>query len=120
MFTKKGQLSSYPLTAGLFAATAGFGALFTVLHMGTVLFALVAAGLADFSALLQQVLGVLRAAGHKAGRQGADVSAVPVETNTAGHHFHIVFLEAGRGAMFAGGNAGIEGVEQGLVLRMHG
>lgn len=106
--------------AGFFAAAAGLGALLAVLHVGTVLFALVATGLADFGALAQQVRGMLRAAGYQPGGQGAHVGAVTVEANTAGHHLYIVFLQAGGGAVLAGGNAGVEGVEEGLVLGVHG
>jgi hypothetical protein len=88
--------------------------------VGAVLFALVAAGLADFGALAQQVLGVLRAAGQEAGGQGANVGAVAVEADAADHHFHVLLLQAGGGAVLTGGNAGIEGVEEGLVLLVHG
>jgi hypothetical protein len=117
----KAILDSYAQAspAGLFAAAAGGGALAAVLHVGTMLLTLVAAGLADFSALAQQVLGMLGAPGHEAGRQGADVGAVAVEADTADHHFNVFFLKAGRGAVFARGDAGIEGVEQGLILGMH-
>jgi len=108
-----------PLAAGGFAAAAGLGAFLAMLHV-CVLAALVAAGLADFGALAQQVRGVLRAASHVTGREGADVGTVAVEANAAHHHFHVVFLQAGSGAMLAGGDAGIESVEEGLVLGMHG
>jgi hypothetical protein len=89
-------------------------------HVGGVLLALVAAGLTDFGAFLQQVLGVLRATSHEAGQQGADVSAVAVEANTADHHFYVCFLKAGSGAVLAGGDASVEGIKEGLVLGMHG
>ncbi len=111
---------AHTLAAGLLATAAGFGALLAMRGVGTVLFALVAAGLADFGALLQQVGGVLRAAGHEAGGQGADVGAIPVEANTAGHHFYILLAEAGGGAMLARGDAGVEGIEETLVLSVHG
>ena len=89
-------------------------------EMGTVPGALVAAGFADFGAYFQQVRGVLRAAGYKAGGEGADIGAVAVELNAASHHLHVLLLQAGGGAMLAGGDAGIEGIEQGLVLGVHG
>jgi hypothetical protein len=108
------------LTAGLLAAAARFGALLAMLHMRDVLFALVASGFADFGALAQQVLVVLGAAGHKAGGNGADVGAVAVNADTAGHHLHILFTKAGSSTMFAGGDAGVEGVEEALVLSVHG
>jgi hypothetical protein len=106
--------------ASFFAAAAGFGALLAVLHMGPVLFALVAAGLADFGTLAQQVRAVLRATSNQAGREGADIGAVAVEANTASHHFDVFFLQAGGGAVLTSSDAGVEGVEEGLVLGMHG
>ena len=115
-----GRLAFQPGAAGLFAPLASVGALLAMLNVGTVLGALVAAGFADFGALLQQVRGVLRATRHEAGREGADVGAVAVELNAAGHHLHVRLAEAGGGAVLAGGNAGMEGIEQGLVLGVHG
>jgi hypothetical protein len=81
-----------------------------VLHAGVAV-TLIATGFADFGALAQQVLGVLGAAGHEAGSQGADVSTVTVAADAADHHLNVFFLKAGRGAVFAGGNTGIESVE---------
>ena len=113
-------LSSHGRAARLLAAVAGLGALLAMRHAGRVLLALVAADFTDFGAFAHHVLGVLRIAGHEAGSQGADVGAVAVDTDAAGHHLHILFFEAGGGAMFAGGDAGVEGVEEGLVLGVHG
>jgi hypothetical protein len=106
--------------AGFLATAARVGALLAMLHVGTVLFALVAAGFAHFGTLAQQVRAVLRATGNQAGHQGADIGAIAVEANTAGHHFDVFFLQAGGGAVLAGGNAGVKGVEEGLVLSVHG
>ena len=64
-----------------------------------VLGAFFAAAPADVGTHLQQVPGMHRAAGH----QRADVGAVAVKLNAAGHHFHIVFLQAGGSTGFAGG-----------------
>jgi hypothetical protein len=118
-FLVSGSLGVQTLTAGLLAAAAGFRALPAVLHMRAVLFAFVTTGLADFGALAQQVLGVLRAAGQQTSGEGADVGTVPVQANTADHHAHILLLQAGGSAVFARGDAGIEGVEQVLVLSVH-
>ena len=63
---------------------------------------------------------MLGATGYEAGGDGTDVGAVAVEADTAGHHFHVLLLQAGGGAMLAGGDAGIEGVEEALVLSVHG
>ena len=87
--------------------------------MSTMPLALVPAGLADFGALAQQVLGVLGTPGDQAGGQRADIGAVAVQTDTADHHLHVVFLQAGRGAVLTGGDTGIEGVEQALILLVH-
>ena len=106
--------------AGLLATAARLGALLAMLHVGGVLLALVAAGFADFGAHFQQVGGVLGAAGHEAGRNGADVGAVAVKLNTADHHFYVLLAEAGGGAVLARSDTGVEGVEEGLVLRVHG
>jgi hypothetical protein len=88
--------------------------------VGGVLLALIAAGLADFGALAQQVLGVLRATGYETGYQGADVGAVAVEADVADHHFYVFFLKTGSGAVLTRGDAGIKGIKKGLVLGVHG
>ena len=89
-----------------------------MLHVA-VLGALIPTGFADFGALPQQVLAVNRAAGYQAGGKGADVGAVAVEADAGYHHFYVLLLEAGGSAPLAGGNAGIEGVEQTLMLVVH-
>ena len=104
----------------MLAAAASLGALLAVLHVGTVLLALGGADAADFGALAHHVHGVLGAAGHEAGRDGADIGAVAVDADTAGHHFYVLLAEASGGAVLAGGDAGVEGVEEGLVLGVHG
>ena len=114
------ELAFQPGAASLFAPLASVGALLAMLNVGAVLGALVAAGFADFGALLQQVGGVFGATGHEAGREGADVGAVAVEADAASHHLHVLLAEASGGAVFARGDAGVEGVEEGLVLSVHG
>ena len=103
----------------MLATAAGLGALLTMLGVGAVLLALVAAGLADFGTFFQQVRGVRRAAGHEAGSQGAHVGAVAVQQDAPGHHFYVFLLKAGSGAVLAGGDTGVKGVEQGLILGGH-
>ena len=95
----------------MLAATAGRGALLAVRHVGAVLLALGGADTADFGTLAHHVHGMFRAAGHEAGREGADVGAVAVEADAADHHFHVLLLEAGGCAMLAGGDAGVESIE---------
>ena len=50
---KRQQLGGHAGAAGRFATAAGLGALLAVLHVGSVLLALVAAGFADFGAFFQ-------------------------------------------------------------------
>ena len=114
------SLSSHGRAARLLATAASLGALLAMRHVGRVLLALVAADFTDFGAFAHHVLGVLRIAGYEAGSQGADVGTVAVDADAAGHHLHILFFEAGRCAVLAGRDAGVEGVEEGLVLGVHG
>ena len=89
--------------AGIEALAAGLGALLAVVH--GVLAALVGTLLANFDALINDVLGVGRIARNVGGDQATDVGAVAVEAN-AGHHFlDILLVEAGIGAVLAVGNA---------------
>jgi hypothetical protein len=78
--------------------------------------ALVLAQLAYFYAFFHNVPGVLGAAGHQPGREGADVGAVPVEADAANHVLHVLFAQAGSGAMLAGRYAPVESVEQQLFV----
>jgi hypothetical protein len=89
--------------AGFHALAAGLGALLAVVVL--VLAALVGALLANFDALLNNVLGVGRVAGDEGRGEPTDVGAVAVGANAGHHHLGIVFVEAGVGAVFAGGNA---------------
>ena len=102
------------LPAGLGAGATGGGALLTVGMI--VLGAFVGAFRAYLNTLFDEVPGVLGAAGHEAGDQGADVGAVPVETDAVGHVAHMLFAQAGGGAVLTGRHAVVERVEQGLVL----
>ena len=81
-----------------------------MLHVGAVLFAFIPAGFAYFSALTQQVHSMSRPPCNEPGREGANVSAVPVKANAGHHHFNILFLQARSGAPLAGGNTGVEGI----------
>jgi hypothetical protein len=105
--------------AGFFTAAAGVSALLTMLHVA-VLGALIPTGFADFGALAQQVLTVDGATGYQARGEGTDVGAVAVEADAGYHHFYVLLLQAGGSAPLAGGDAGIEGVEQTLMLVVHG
>ena len=100
--------------AGLDAGAAGFGALLAMLVL--VLTAFVGALLADFETLLENMLGVVRAAGDEGVGEAADVGTVAVEADAGHHHLDIILVQAGGGAHFAGGDAAGEGVENLLVL----
>jgi hypothetical protein len=89
--------------AGLYALAAGLGALLAVVVL--VLTALIGALLANFDALFDNVLGVGRIARNEGRGEAADVGTIAVGANTGHHHFDIFLVEAGIGAVFAGGNA---------------
>lgn len=81
-----------------------------------VLGALIVALLAQLDALFDDVLSVGRIAGDEGGREATDSGTVAVETDAGHHHFNIVLIEAGVGAVFAGGHATGQGVEEGAVI----
>jgi hypothetical protein len=90
--------------AGFYTFAAGLGALLAVVVL--VPAALIGTLLANFDALFDKVRGMRRVAGDKSGREPADIGAVAVGADAADHHLHVVFGEAGVGAVFAGGYAG--------------
>jgi hypothetical protein len=67
--------------------------------------AFIVAYLAHFNAFLHNVAGMRRVACHQPGGQGTHIGAVPVVLNTLHHHLHVLFLQAKRGAGFAGRDA---------------
>jgi hypothetical protein len=89
--------------ARLYALAAGLGALLAMVVL--MLTALVGALLANFDALFDNVLGVGRIASDEGRGESTDIGAVAVGADTGHHHLHMVFTEAGVGAVFAGGNA---------------
>ena len=74
----------------LSAAATGLGALLAMPML--VLGAFLSAGPADFGAGLQQVRGMVRAAGHEAGSQGAHVGTVASEADATDHPLNIGFM----------------------------
>src|SRR5690606_29320144 len=70
-----------------------------------VLAALCSAQAAYLDALAHHMDGMLAAARQKTRRQRTDVGAVAVEHDAARHLLDIVFLQAERRAVFAGGDA---------------
>jgi hypothetical protein len=75
---------------GAFAANGGTMLAMFVFVLATFFFA----GPANFNAFFHYVLGVLRIPAYKPRRKHADIGAVAVQLNAAGHHFYVVFLQA--------------------------
>ena len=91
------------LAAGFCAVAAGSRALLAMVHL--VLRALHAASVASFGAKLADALGKLRATGHFAHRERADIGAAPVELDAAGHHLDVFLVQARGGTVFTGVHA---------------
>jgi hypothetical protein len=102
--------------AFLRAAAADFGAGLAV--CGRMFGAFTAAGIADLGTQGAYRFGKLAASCHEGGGETADVGAVQIELNTAQHHLHLVFLQARRSTMAAGGGTLITGIYTGLELLM--
>lgn len=101
------------------AAKAGLRALLTMRVL--VLCTFIATGLADIGASCADRFGELTAPGHETSGHPANGSTVDIEPDAARHHLHIVFLQAGGGAVVARIGAGVTGVDTGSVLLMsHG
>lgn len=101
------------------ASPAGLGAFLAMAHLMSGAF--VAAGFANFRACLAKQAGHFAAAGHISCSQAADLCAIHVEGNTAGHGFRIGFLQAGCRAMVAGCRTIVARFDTGLELLMrHG
>jgi hypothetical protein len=100
--------------AGVEAGLASVGATLAVLVL--MLGAFGVAFPANLDALLEDVHGVVGAAGNEGGGETADVGAVAVEANAGHHHGNIGFGQAGVGTHFAGSNAAAEGVEDGRII----
>ena len=94
----------------------GFRALLAMGHL--MLCTFVAAGLADHRANPAHILGERTAPRHEARRKAAEGGAVHVQCNALGHHLHILFFEASRGAMIASVCAFVASVDTGLMQFM--
>lgn len=98
---------------------ASLGAFLAMAHLMSGAF--VAAGFANFRACLAKQAGHFAAAGHISRSQAADLCAIHVEGNTAGHGFWIGFLQAGCRAMVASCRTIVARFDTGLELLMsHG
>jgi hypothetical protein len=65
------------------------------------LFAFGPAGVTHFGTLAAKIMSKLRTPTHPLDGPSTDVGAVSIESNTFGHHLHVLFAETGRGTMFA-------------------
>ena len=82
-----------------------------------VLFTLRATGFADIGAEPAEFVPELGAPRLQPSAQGADIGAVAAELGAKGHFF--ADLNVGRGAVFAGGEAGEAGLDALLVIVVH-
>lgn len=102
--------------AFLSATLAGFCAFLAMTHF--MLGAFIAASLADIGAELAQRLGELAASCHVRSSHAADLRAIHVQRNAAGHHFYILLLQAGSRTMVARNGAGVACIDAGLKFFM--
>ena len=81
-----------------------------------VLAAFLAASLAYIGAGFAHCRSEFAAAAHEGGSRAAYLRAIHIERDATRHHFHVLFLQAGSGAMIAGNRAGVTGVYASLKL----
>jgi len=74
------------------------------------------AGIANLGAEFANALGKVGIARQFPCGERANIRAAAVEIDAASHHFHVIFLEAGTGAMFARGDTGLTRVDTALVF----
>lgn len=101
------------------ATSAGLRTLLAVLRL--VFGAFICASLAHLCAQMAYSGDELAAARHIGCCQAADLRAIHIQSNTARHHFYIVFLQAGGGAVIANIRTDITRFNTGFILLMsHG
>ncbi len=123
MWLVVGHLSDTHFAACFGACLAGFSTTGAMLIV--VLAALLGALIADLGAQGTEFMGdavtdLAIGTRHEGCRHSAEVSAVAVQLDAIGHHFHIGLLQASCGAMFAFVGAGLAGLDAVVVLLMHG
>jgi hypothetical protein len=96
------------------AAVASLGTLLAML--GIMLGAFVATRLADICAESADLAGIFATLRHEGGRQTADLCALPVQTDTFRHHFHVVFFQAGNRAGIAVSRTDMTTLDAGLIF----
>jgi len=99
--------------AFLGAMLTGFGAF--AARFGLVIAAFIGASAADIGAEVAKAGGKFRVGGHERYGGAADQGALAVEVDTTGHGFGVGFT----GALFAGDDGGLTGVDTGLILLVH-
>jgi len=96
---------------------AGGGTILAVLHL--MLCAFVGAHVADRRArIANRFCSFATPCHHRCGRP-AQLRAIDIERNAAGHHLDVVFLQASRGAHVARIGAIVTGFDTGFVLLVH-
>lgn len=107
------------LLALVCAAAAGLGALLAMRHCVRATF--FGAGAAQLGAQPAKVGGMSAGARHQSSSRPADLGAINVQRDTAGHGFYVLFLETGGGADVAGVGAGVAGIDAALkIILVHG
>lgn len=104
------------LPTGFRAPAAGFGALPTVIHVGSVFFALGSTCFADVGAKLADIGRVNTTTGHERNGGVTDFSAITVESDAVHHHLHILFRKTGFGTGIAANGAILAGINTVLIL----
>ena len=74
------------------------------------------AAMAHLRAKAADVCGMFAAACEEAGGGPANLGAIEIERNTACHGFHVILLQAGRGAVVTRVGTGIAGVNTALEI----
>jgi hypothetical protein len=74
---------------------------------------------ADFSADPTDFLREFRTARHEAGGHRADPGAIAIQPNAARHHFDIILLQTGAGAVFAFRGAIVAGFDTAFIFLVH-
>lgn len=76
-------------------------------------------GPAQLGAVFADVCSLVRASGHQCRREAAEIGAITIQRDAARHHFYIVLLQTGAGAVFTLRGAFIAGFNTAFVFFMH-
>ena len=118
-----GHFSNAHFAACFRACLAGFSA--TGAMLVVMLATLFGALLTDFGAecaeaVSDAVADLAISTRHEGGGHAAEISAIAVQLDAIGHHFHVRFTQTGGGAVLAFVGAGLAGLDAVVVFLMHG